>query len=83
MFLLIKLYHKNGEKSVVFNQKSLVNMPLFAILQSATIDFDKEIINFLKIVSLKTATLSDITDSILKWIEKENLADKIILSIKA
>ena len=58
-------------------------MPLFAILQSATIDFDKEIINFLKIVSLKTATLSDITDSILKWIEKENLADKIILSIKA
>lgn len=35
MFLLIKLYHKNGEKSVVFNQKSLVNMPLFAILQSA------------------------------------------------
>lgn len=83
MFLLIKLYHKNGEKSVAFNQKSLVNMPLFAILQSATIDFDKEIINFLKIVSLKTATLSDITDSILKWIEKENLADKIILSIKA
>lgn len=48
----------------------------------SSIDFDEEIINFLKKVSLKTATLSDITDSILKWIEKENLEDKIILSIK-
>ena len=49
----------------------------------SSIDFDEQIKNFLKKVSSKTATLSDITDPILKWIEKENLADKIVLSIKA
>ena len=36
-FLTTKLYHKNGEKSVVFNLKSLVNMPLLVILQSAKV----------------------------------------------
>ena len=44
MFLTIKLYHKNGEKSVVFNPKSLVNTPLLAILQSAKVIETKGVI---------------------------------------
>ena len=44
--------------------------------------FDDEIRNFLIKVRDKKATLSDITPSIMEWIQSENIADKVSLSIK-
>ena len=45
--------------------------------------FDEEIEEFLKKVRDKNATLSDITPSILEWLEAEGLKGKISLSIRA
>lgn len=44
--------------------------------------FDQEIEDFLKKVKDRTATLSDLTPSILEWLEAENLTGKISLSIR-
>lgn len=44
--------------------------------------FDQDIESFLKKVSDKKATLSDLTPSILSWLEAENLKEKISLSIR-
>ena len=44
--------------------------------------FDDNIKLFLQKVSLRTATLADITPQILEWINSENISDKIALSIK-
>ena len=44
--------------------------------------FDDDIKIFLQKVSLRTATLADLTPQILEWINEENIADKISLSIK-
>ena len=44
--------------------------------------FDDEIRDFLIKVREKKATLTDITPSILKWIQSENIADKVSLSIR-
>ena len=44
--------------------------------------FDDEIRDFLIKVRDKKATLTDITPSILEWIQSENIADKVSLSIK-
>jgi hypothetical protein len=46
------------------------------------VHFDEEIEKFLKKVSEKTATLKDLTPSVLKWISDEGFVDKIALSIK-
>ncbi|WP_019680699.1 hypothetical protein [Ruminococcus flavefaciens] len=44
--------------------------------------FDDDIKLFLQKVTLRTATLADLTPQILEWINTENIADKISLSIK-
>lgn len=44
--------------------------------------FDDEIRDFLVKVRDKKATLTDITPSILEWIQSENIADKVSLSIR-
>ncbi len=44
--------------------------------------FDDEIQEFLVKVRDKKATLTDITPSILEWIQSENIADKVSLSIR-
>ena len=44
--------------------------------------FDDEIRDFLIKVRDKKATLTDITPSILEWIQSENIADKVSLSIR-
>lgn len=44
--------------------------------------FDDEIMDFLIKVRDKRATLIDITPSILEWIQSENIADKVSLSIR-
>jgi hypothetical protein len=44
--------------------------------------FDDDIKNFLQKVTLRTATIADLTPQILEWINEENIADKISLSIK-
>lgn len=44
--------------------------------------FDDEIRDFLIKVRDRKATLTDITPSILEWIQSENIADKVSLSIK-
>ena len=44
--------------------------------------FDQEIEDFLKKVKDRTANLSDLTPSILEWLEAENLTGKISLSIR-
>ena len=44
--------------------------------------FDDEIEDFLIKVRDKKATLIDITPSILEWIQAENIADKVSLSIE-
>lgn len=44
--------------------------------------FDDDIKIFLQKVTLRTATLADLTPQILEWINEENIADKISLSIK-
>ena len=44
--------------------------------------FDDEIRDFLTKVRDKKATLTDITPSILEWIQSENIADKVSLSIR-
>lgn len=44
--------------------------------------FDDEIRDFLIKVRDKRATLTDITPSILEWIQSENISDKVSLSIK-
>ena len=45
-------------------------------------EFDAEIAGFLRKVKDKKASLSDLTDSIIAWIRKENLSSNIMLSIK-
>lgn len=44
--------------------------------------FDDEIRDFLVKVRDRKATLNDITPSILEWIQSENIADKVSLSIR-
>lgn len=44
--------------------------------------FDDDIKFFLQKVLLRTATLSDLTPTILEWINAESISDKIFLSIK-
>lgn len=44
--------------------------------------FDDEIKDFLVKVRDRKATLTDITPSILEWIQSENIADKVSLSIR-
>lgn len=44
--------------------------------------FDDEIRDFLVKVRDRKATLTDITPSILEWIQSENIADKVSLSIR-
>lgn len=44
--------------------------------------FDDEIKDFLIKVRDKKATLTDLTPSILEWIQSENIADKVSLSIR-
>lgn len=57
-----------------------------AIDQSAqflkNVKFDQDIETFLKKVSEKSATLSDLTPSIITWLQNENLTDRISLTIK-
>lgn len=48
-----------------------------------SMNFDDEIEDFLRKVSLKNATLLDITPKVMEWIEKEGFMEKIGLSIKA
>lgn len=44
--------------------------------------FDDDIKLFLQKVTLRSATLADLTPQILEWVNTENIADKISLSIK-
>lgn len=48
-----------------------------------SMNFDDEIEDFLRKVSMKNATLLDITPKVMEWIEKEGFMEKIGLSIKA
>lgn len=50
------------------------------ILDELGLEEDSEILSFLKLVSDGKATIMDLTDDILEWIKKENLADKIYIS---
>ena len=43
---------------------------------------DQKITTFLTKVSSRTATLNDLDDDILAWIQKENLSDRILISFK-
>lgn len=43
---------------------------------------DQEITMFLAKISKKTATLNDLNDKILAWIQKENLGNRIMISFK-
>lgn len=45
-------------------------------------EFDDDIANFLRKVKDRSASLLDLTDSIITWIRKENLSANIMLSIK-
>ena len=45
--------------------------------------FDDEIRDFLIKVRDKRATLTDLTPSILEWIQSENIADKVSLGIRS
>ena len=44
--------------------------------------FDEEIKDFLIKVRNKTATLSDLSESIMQWIKNENISDKVTLGIR-
>ena len=45
-------------------------------------EFDTEIVDFLRKVKDRSASLLDLTDPIIAWIRKENLSSNIMLSIK-
>lgn len=47
-----------------------------------SMNFDDEIEDFLRKVSLKNATMADITQKVMEWIEKEGFKNKIGLIIK-
>lgn len=47
------------------------------ILSDLDLDKNSTILTFLKLISEGNATIKDLTDEILAWIEKENLADKM------
>lgn len=49
------------------------------ILEDLDLDNDSEILAFLKLVSTGKATILSLTDEILDWLNKENLAGKIYL----
>ena len=49
------------------------------ILEDLDLDKDSEILAFLKLVSAGKATILSLTDEILGWLNKENLAGKIYL----
>lgn len=49
------------------------------ILEDLDLDKDSEILAFLRLVSAGKATILSLTDEILDWINKENLAGKIYL----
>lgn len=49
---------------------------------ASKMEFDKEIADFLRKVKDKNASLLDLTDPIIAWIQKENLSSNIMLSIK-
>ena len=44
--------------------------------------FDQDIENFLMKMSERSATLSDLTPSIMSWLEKEKLVGRISLTIR-
>lgn len=49
------------------------------ILEDLDLDEDSEILAFLKLVSEGKATILNLTEEILEWLNKENLAEKIYL----
>lgn len=49
------------------------------ILEDLDLDKDSEILAFLRLVSAGKATILSLTDEILDWLNKENLANKIFL----
>lgn len=49
------------------------------ILEDLDLDKDSEVLDFLKLVSAGRATILNLTDEILDWLNKENLAGKIYL----
>ena len=49
------------------------------ILEDLDLDKDSEVLAFLKLVSAGRATILNLTDEILDWLNKENLAGKIYL----
>ena len=49
------------------------------ILEDLDLDKDSEVLAFLKLVSAGKATILSLTDEILDWLNKENLAGKIYL----
>lgn len=49
------------------------------ILEDLDLDKDSEILAFLRLVSAGKATILSLTDEILDWLNKENLASKIFL----
>lgn len=51
------------------------------ILNDLDLDKNSSILTFLKLISDGNATIKDLTDEILAWIEKENLADKMQIKL--
>lgn len=52
------------------------------ILKDLDLEEDSEIWEFLKLVSEGNATVLNLTDDVLAWIKKENLANKLFLNLK-
>lgn len=50
------------------------------ILKNLDIEEKPEILSFLKLVSEGNATIFNLTDDVLAWIKKENLADKLYIN---
>ncbi|MFI3212845.1 MAG: hypothetical protein R3Y24_05835 [Eubacteriales bacterium] len=51
------------------------------ILKSLELDDKAEILTFLKLVSEGKATIMDLSDEIITWVKKENLSDKMYISL--
>lgn len=63
--------------SEVFNDVKLKAKEILSQME-----FDTEIVDFLRKVKDRSASLLDLTDPIIAWIRKENLSSNIMLSIK-
>ena len=63
--------------SEVFNDVKLKAKEILSQME-----FDTEIVDFLRKVKDRSASLLDLTDQIIAWIRKENLSSNIMLSIK-